>query len=84
LNLIKKKLEKNPILTARQLKMRMTHSSVKEEEWSSQQAVCCHLGPHEDEAKEEPTLTVSQMKMRMRMEEANTSLYTEKMNKLLY
>ena len=53
LNLIKKKLEKNPTLTARQLKMRMTHSSVEEEEWSSQQAVCCHLGPHEEEAKEE-------------------------------
>ncbi len=57
---------------------------MKEEEWSSQQAVCCHLGPHEDEDKEEPTLTASQMRMRMRMEEANTSLYTEKMNKLLY
>jgi hypothetical protein len=40
LNLIKKKLEKNPTMTARQLKMRMTHSSVEEEEWSSQQAVC--------------------------------------------
>jgi hypothetical protein len=53
LNPIKKKLEKNPTLTARQLKMRMTHSSVEEEEWSSQQAVCCHLGPHEEEAKEE-------------------------------
>ncbi len=33
--------------------MRMTHSSVEEDEWSSQQAVCCHLGPHEEEAKEE-------------------------------
>jgi hypothetical protein len=53
MNLIKKKLEKNPTLTARQLKMRMTHSSVEEEEWSSQQAVCGHLGPHEEEAKEE-------------------------------
>ncbi len=52
-NLIKKKLEKNPTLTARQQKMRMTHSSVEEEEWSSVQAVCCHLGPHEEEAKEE-------------------------------
>jgi hypothetical protein len=40
LNLIKKKLEKNSTLAARQLKMRMTHSSVEEEEWSSQQAVC--------------------------------------------
>jgi DNA-directed RNA polymerase specialized sigma54-like protein len=48
LNFIKKKLEKNPTL-----KMRMTHSSVEEEEWSSQQAVCCHLGPHKEEAKEE-------------------------------
>jgi hypothetical protein len=53
LNLIKKKLEKNPTLTTRPLKMRMTHSSVEEEEWSSQQAVCCHLGPHEEEDKEE-------------------------------
>ncbi len=53
MNLIKKKFEKNPTLTARQLKMRMTHSSVEEEEWSSQQAVWCHLGPHEEEAKEE-------------------------------
>ncbi len=53
LNLRKKKLEKNPTLTARQLKMRMTNSSVEEEERSSQQAVCCHLGPHEEEAKEE-------------------------------
>jgi hypothetical protein len=52
LNLIKKKLEKNPTLAARQLKMKMTQSSVEEEEWSSQQAVCCHLGPHEEEAKE--------------------------------
>jgi hypothetical protein len=49
---MKKKLEKNPTLTASQLKLRMTHSSVEEDEWSSQQAVCCHLGPHE-EAKEE-------------------------------
>jgi hypothetical protein len=53
LNLIKKKLEKNPTLTARQLKKRMTHSSVEEEERSSRQAVCCHLGPHEEEAREE-------------------------------
>jgi hypothetical protein len=53
LNLIKKKLEKNPTLTARQLKMRMTHSSVEEEEWSSVQAVFCHLTPHEEEAKKE-------------------------------
>jgi hypothetical protein len=53
LNLIKKKLEKNSTLTARQLKMRMTHSSVEEEEWSSQQAVRCHLGPHEEEVGEE-------------------------------
>ncbi len=52
-NLIKKKLEKNPTLTARQLKMRMTHSLVEEEEWSSQQAVCCLLEPYEEEAKEE-------------------------------
>ncbi len=52
-DLKKKKLEENPTLTARQLKMRMTHSSVEEEEWSSQQAVCCHFGPHEQEAKEE-------------------------------
>jgi hypothetical protein len=36
-----------------QLKMRMTHSSVKEDVWSSQQAVCCYLGPHEEEDKEE-------------------------------
>jgi uncharacterized protein YneF (UPF0154 family) len=35
LNFIEKKLEKNPTLTARQLKMRMTHSSVEEKEWSS-------------------------------------------------
>jgi hypothetical protein len=34
LNLIKKKLEKNPTLTARQLKMRMTNSLEEEEEWS--------------------------------------------------
>ncbi len=53
LNLVKKKLEKDPTLTARQLKMRMTHSSGEEEEWSSQQAVCCHLGLHEEEVKEE-------------------------------
>jgi hypothetical protein len=53
LDLMKKKLEKNPTLTASQLKMRMTHSSVEEEEWSSQHAVYCHLGPHEEEAKEE-------------------------------
>jgi hypothetical protein len=53
LNLIKKKLEKNPTLTTRPLKMTMTHSSVEEVEWSSQQAVCCHLGPHEEEDKEE-------------------------------
>ncbi len=52
LNLMKK-LEKNPTLTARQLKMRMTCSSVEEEEWSSQQAVCCDPGPHYEEAKEE-------------------------------
>ncbi len=84
LNLIKKKLEKNPTLTARQLKMRMAHSSVEEEEWSSQQAVCCHLGPHEEEAKENPTLTASQMKMRIRIEEPTTSLYTDMMNKLLF
>jgi hypothetical protein len=32
LDLKKKKLEKNPTLTARQLKMRMTYSSVEEEE----------------------------------------------------
>jgi hypothetical protein len=50
---MKKKLEKNLTLTARQLKMMMTHSSVEEEEWSSQQAVCCHIGPHEEKAKEE-------------------------------
>jgi hypothetical protein len=53
LNHMKKKLEKNPTLTARQLKMRMAHSLVEEEEWSSQQAVCCHLGPHEEKTKEE-------------------------------
>ncbi len=53
LNLIKKKLEKNPTLTARQLKMRMSQSSGEEEEWSSQHAVCCQLGPHKEEAKEE-------------------------------
>ncbi len=53
LDLMKKKLEKNLTLTARQLKMRMTHNSVEEEEWSSQQVVCCHLGPHEEEAEEE-------------------------------
>jgi hypothetical protein len=40
LNLIKKKLEKNPTLTAIQLKMRITNSPVEEEERSSQQAVC--------------------------------------------
>jgi hypothetical protein len=32
LNLTKKKLEKNPTLNARRLKMRMNHSSVEEEE----------------------------------------------------
>jgi hypothetical protein len=32
---MKKMLEKNPTLTARQLKIRITHSSVEEEEWSS-------------------------------------------------
>ncbi len=53
LNLIKKKLEKNPTQTARQLKMRMTHSSVEEPKWSFLQAVCWHLGPHEEEANEE-------------------------------
>jgi hypothetical protein len=53
LTIIKKKLEKNPTLTARQLKMRLTHTSVEEEEWSSEQADCCHLGPHEEKAKEE-------------------------------
>jgi hypothetical protein len=53
LNLMNKKLVKNPTLTARQLKMRMAQSSVEEEEWSSQQAVYCHLGPHEEKAKEE-------------------------------
>jgi hypothetical protein len=26
---------------------------VEEEKWSSQKAVCCYLGPHEEEAKEE-------------------------------
>jgi hypothetical protein len=34
--------------------------------------------------KKNPTLTASQMKMRMRMEEATTSLYTDMMNKLLF
>jgi hypothetical protein len=32
--------------------------------------------------KKNPTLTASQMKMRMRMEEVTTSLYTEMMNEL--
>jgi hypothetical protein len=34
--------------------------------------------------KKNPTLTASQMKMRMRMEDATTSLYTDIMNKLLF
>jgi hypothetical protein len=34
--------------------------------------------------KKNPKLTASQMKMRMRMEEATTSVYTDIMNKLLY
>jgi hypothetical protein len=34
--------------------------------------------------KKNPTLTAGQMKMRMRMEEATTSLYTDMMNKLLF
>jgi hypothetical protein len=34
--------------------------------------------------KKNPTLTASQMKMRMRMEGATTSLYTDMMNKLLF
>jgi hypothetical protein len=42
-----------------------------------------HLGPHE-EAIEESKLTASQMKMRMRMKEATTRLYTDMMNKLLF
>jgi hypothetical protein len=29
------------------------YCSVEEGEWSSHQAVCCHLGPHEEEAGEE-------------------------------
>jgi hypothetical protein len=33
--------------------MRMNHSSVEEEEWSPQQADCCHLRTHEEEEKEE-------------------------------
>jgi hypothetical protein len=32
---------------------------------SSHQAVCCHLGPHEVELEKNPTLTASQLKMRM-------------------
>jgi hypothetical protein len=84
LDLMKKMLEKNLTLTASQLKMKMTHWSVEEEEWSSQQAVCCHLGPHEEEYKEEPSLTASQMKMRMRMEKATTSLNTDMMKKLFF
>jgi hypothetical protein len=84
LNHIKKKLEKNLTRTARQQKMRMTHSSVEEKEWSSQQAVCCHRGPHEEEAKEESNTDSQPDKMRMRMEEATTSLYTDMMNQLLF
>ncbi len=33
--------------------------------------------------KKNPTLTASQMKMRIRMEEATTSLFTDMLNKLL-
>jgi hypothetical protein len=94
---------------------------------SSHQAVCCHLGPHEEEVGEEsntdsqpaededdpiarckkrsghlskpsvatlnlvkknlkknPTLTASRVKMRMRMEQATTSPYTDMSNKLLF
>jgi uncharacterized protein YneF (UPF0154 family) len=83
LNLIKTKLEKNPTLTARQLKMRMAHSSVEEEEWSSHQAVAT-LDLMKKKIKKNLTLTASQMKMRMRMEEATTSLYTDMIHKLLF
>jgi hypothetical protein len=34
--------------------------------------------------KKNPALTASQMKMRMRIEEVTTNLYTEMMNKLLF
>jgi hypothetical protein len=34
--------------------------------------------------KKNPTLTASQMKMRMRIEKATTSMYTGMMNKLLF
>jgi uncharacterized protein YneF (UPF0154 family) len=34
--------------------------------------------------KKNPSLTASQMKMRMRMEKASTSLYTDMMKKLLF
>jgi hypothetical protein len=37
-----------------------------------------------EEAKEESTLTASQMKTRMRIEKATFFLYTDMMNKLLF
>jgi uncharacterized protein YneF (UPF0154 family) len=110
-DLMMKKLEKNPTMTASQLKMWMTPSPIRRRGVVITPSVCCHLGLNEEEAGEEsntdsqpaeveydpvayqkkvsgylaklsvatldlmkkkleknPTLTASQMKMRMRIE----------------
>jgi uncharacterized protein YneF (UPF0154 family) len=63
LNLIKKKLEKNPTLTARQLKMRMTHSSVAEEEFHPNKLSVATLDLMKKKLKNNPTLTASHVTM---------------------
>jgi uncharacterized protein YneF (UPF0154 family) len=83
LNPIKKKLEKNPTLTARQLKMRMTQAQWKKKSGHPSKLSVATLDLMKKKLKKNPTLTASQMKMRMRMEEA-TSLYTHMMNQLLF
>jgi hypothetical protein len=60
------------------------HSSVKEEVVIPASCLLPPLDLMKKKLKKNPTLTASQMKMRMRMEEATTSLYTDMMNKLLF
>jgi hypothetical protein len=64
LNIIKKKLEKNTTLTARQLKMRMTPSSVEKRSGHPSKLSVATLDLMKKKLKKNPKLTASQMKMR--------------------
>jgi hypothetical protein len=63
--------------------MRMTQAQWKKKSDHPSKLSVATLDLMKKKLKKNPTLTASQMKMRMRMEEA-TSLYTHMMNQLLF